>query len=47
MGLKSVEAFVKQAGKQHVIKVYRQHGEYYFQTKVPFQCKDCNKTIVK
>ena len=35
MGLKTVDAFVKQAGKQHVIRVYRRRGEYYFKTHIP------------
>ena len=35
MGLKTVDAFVKQAGKQHVIKVYRRRANYYFKTHVP------------
>ncbi|ETO33751.1 30S ribosomal protein S17 [Reticulomyxa filosa] len=35
MGLKTVDAFVKQSGKQHVISVYRKRGKNYFQATVP------------
>ncbi len=35
MGLKSVDAFVKQSGKQHVVSVYRRRGKFYFKTMVP------------
>lgn len=35
MGLKSVDSFVKQLGKQHVVSVFRRRGKFYFDTQVP------------